>query len=122
MTIAEVIAQVDELEPNQYSEEAKLRWLNELDAQIYREVIETHDDPICESFEPYESTEQELLVPFPWDGELYRWSLITQIRLHNAESMRYNQAVTAFGAAYQSFADWYNRTHRPKAEGSRFLF
>ena len=122
MTAGTLIGQVDALEPNQYTQAQKLLWLSELDAQIFAEIVTTHEDPIREAFEPYSATTDELLVPFPWDGDLYRWALIAQIRLHNAEGERYNQAITAFSAAYQSFADQYNRSHRPKAAGSRFIF
>lgn len=122
MTAGEAITQVDALEPNQYSTDEKMRWLNELDEQIFLEIIKTHEEPDTEEFEPAGASTDVLLVPSPWCGDLYRWALIAQIRLHNAESVRYNQAITAFSAAYQAFADYYNRTHRPKAAGTRFLF
>ena len=122
MTAGDVITQVDGLEPNQFSEADKLRWLSELDGQIFHEVIATHEGAELESFSAHASTTSELLVPFPYDGDLYRWALIAQIRLHNAESARYNQAITAFSAAYQAFVDWYNRTHAPKSAGKRFVF
>ena len=122
MTAAEIISAVDTLEPNAYAAAQKLAWLSELDAQIFAEVVSTHDEPIRDELEPYDETSDELLVPFPWGGELYRWAMIAQIRLHNAEGERYNQAIAAFSAAYQSFVDWYNRTHRPKAAGPRFVF
>ena len=61
---------------------------------------------------PYE-TSSVLLVPSPWAGELYRWALIAQIRLHNAEAARYNQAAAALAAAWRAFADHCNRTRRP---------
>ena len=42
MTAGEVIAQADELRPNAYSAEQKLRWLRRLDGQILSEIWETH--------------------------------------------------------------------------------
>ena len=40
----DIIERLDLLEPNDYSPEQKLRWLNTLDGKIYREVIQTHED------------------------------------------------------------------------------
>ena len=45
MTIGDVINRVDELAPNQYSEEQKIRWLTGLDGKIFEEIIRTHQDP-----------------------------------------------------------------------------
>ena len=42
MTAGELIARVDELRPNAYSAEQKLRWLRRLDGQILSEIWETH--------------------------------------------------------------------------------
>ena len=42
MTAGELIARVDELRPNAYSMEQKLRWLRRLDGQILAELEETH--------------------------------------------------------------------------------
>ena len=42
MTAGELIARVDELRPNAYSAEQKLRWLRRLDGQILAEIEETH--------------------------------------------------------------------------------
>ena len=42
MTAGELIARVDELRPNAYSAEQKLRWLRRLDGQILAEIWETH--------------------------------------------------------------------------------
>jgi hypothetical protein len=42
MTAGELIAQVDELRPNAYSQAQKLRWLRRLDGQILCEIEESH--------------------------------------------------------------------------------
>ena len=44
MTAGEAIHRVDELEPNQFSDAQKLRWLSNHDGQIYEELVKTHAD------------------------------------------------------------------------------
>ncbi len=122
MTIQNVIARVDELEPNQYSEQMKMDWLTELDGKIWEEVIRTHEDPPRESFEPYSSATSELLVGFPYAADLYCWFLQARIAAENAEAAKYMQMGAMYNDALQNWTDWYNRTHRPKSGGSRFLF
>ena len=50
MTVEEVLAQVDELKPNQYSDMIKVDWLSRLDRKIWEEVITQYEieEPITE--------------------------------------------------------------------------
>lgn len=121
MTIAEAIQRTDDLEPNQYSSEQKMRWLTTLDGQIFEEIVKTHLDPIRDSFEEYTETEDELLVPFPYAENLYIWYLQAMIAANNAEAAKYEQMRTLYNSSLQQFSDWYNRTHQPKG-GPRFWF
>ncbi len=121
MTIGDVINHVDDLEPNQYSTEQKMRWLTNLDGQIFEEVIKTHRDPIRATFTPYEDTSEELLVPFPYAEDLYTWHLQTMIAAQNAESVKYEQMRILYNNALKSFCDAYNRQHMPIG-GERFMF
>lgn len=45
MTCGDIIARVDELEPNQYSTTLKLYWLSILDGQMIQELLLTHEIP-----------------------------------------------------------------------------
>ena len=66
MTVNDIIAAVDLKEPNSYSRGEKLRWLSALDGKVREEVLLTHEGyEGAESFAPYESGEEELLIPFP---------------------------------------------------------
>ena len=49
MTAGELIAQVDALRPNHYTEAEKLRWLQRLDGQIALELLDTHAPPAGEA-------------------------------------------------------------------------
>lgn len=136
MKCAEIIARVDSLSPNQYSVNDKLSWLSELDGKIFLEVILTHED-IREdiisraehddvsgqlTWPSYLSSDDAVIVDATYGMDMYCYYLQAMIALNNAESTKYNAATVAFNNAYQSWANWYNRTHRPVQLGKRFLF
>lgn len=121
MTIDEAIKEIDALKPNAYPEDIKVRWLSRIDGTIQREVIDTHEGGRERQFGGY-SEEQlgqgvQLIAPEPY-SELYVHYLACQIDLHNAETARYNNSSIVFNTAYQTFTDWYNRTHMPLQQNS----
>ena len=122
MKIKDLIWGVDDLEPNQYNDPQKMKWLSLLDGQIYEEIIKTHEDPIRESFSEYIDIHEELLVPYPYGEELYSWYLQDMIAAENAESDKYDQMMGMYNSVFTQFTNWYNRTHRPKKAETRFLF
>lgn len=136
MTINEAISTVDRLRPNRFSREDKIRWLGELDAMVWQELVMTHDhpamhngegwvgeaqiDPVFPGYKSDTPGDTELLVKFPNDSLYLRW-LESQIDLHNAEITKYNNSRAMFNNAYLTYTDWYNRTHMPKqVSGFRF--
>ena len=115
MTINELMTLVDDLTPNQYGAAHKLRWLNEVEQTICREIVLTHEGDREEPFTPYETADDTaLLAPAPYD-RLYPLYLEAKIHYHNGETGRYNNAAAAFDAAWEDFRNWYNRTHAPVA-------
>ena len=121
MTAGEAITRLDELEPNQFTQAQKLRWLSNLDGRLFEELVKTHEDPIRESFTAYTATTDELLVPEPYADGLYNWYLQAMIAAENSEDASYEQLRVRYNDALRQFGDWYNRTHRPKG-GARFWF
>ena len=117
MTIQQAINQVDDLKPNYYSDEHKIRWLSRLDMQIRKEIIDSHEGAPEDPFPGYdENTDTEstvMLVPEPYD-ELYIHWLAAQIDLNNAEYEKFNNSNALFSATYSAFANAYNRAHMPK--------
>ena len=118
----DIIERLDLLEPNDYSPEQKLHWLWSLDGRIFREVIQTHEDawspfPAC-----YESGDEELLVGDPYGEDLYYYYLQAMVAAENGETQRYNKRMTLFNSAYQGWANWYNRSHKPRQRGAGFHF
>ena len=116
-TIAEVLAEVDEIKPNTYDDNMKIKWLAELDQKIFNDVIATHvitDDISLEDIAEYSEANmnKELFVPFPY-SDLYRNYVFAMIDYSNGETDRYQNSMIMFNTSYQSYTAWYNRTHRP---------
>lgn len=115
MTIQQAIDHVDRVRPNQFEQTMKVHWLSKLDGMIFREVFQTHEGNRRHHFDGYDcsDTDTELLVPFPYDEDVYNYFLQSQIDKENGEYKRYNQNVVMYNNAFQTFQDWYNRTHMP---------
>lgn len=112
MTIKEAIDRADDLKPNQFSEELKLAWLNNLDAQIHDDIIKTHEGWDGEEFRPYENDTETLIVPFPYE-ELYVAFLKMKVDDENGDTQRYQNSVTMFNAQYDAWTKAYNKAHMP---------
>ena len=121
MTCAEIIARVDNLEPNQYGSAQKLEWLSNLDSVILDECIMTHkraenefmiNSGVC-PLPPYKHVDCTLLIADRYGVELYSSYLQMMIAKENSERARYNDERNIYLTKLQEFYDWYNRTHRP---------
>ena len=117
MTIREAINRADTVKPNQYSDEMKIQWLEELDKRIYNDLYLTHEDNPFDTIEgegivfPYDD-EAILLAPSPYDV-LYVSYIKAKIDEYNEETTRYVNSCTTYNSQYQDYARWYNRTHMP---------
>ena len=114
---------VDALEPNGYSRDQKVRWLSALDGRVFREVLQQYEDCPMQCFAGYVDAQGStcLLVPFPYDEDVYSFYLQSRIALENGEAARYNRAVTLFNSAFQAFEKDYRRNHRPMSYGQFHL-
>lgn len=124
MTIEGAIKHVDTVKPNQYDHETKVKWLSKLDGVIYREVFLTHAGNNVKCFCGYDNAipDTELLVPYPYDEDVYNYFLQSQIDKENGETAKYNQSAALYNNALQQFQNWYNRTHMPLPVRSAFKF
>lgn len=119
MTIGEAIRRVDELQPNSFGRAEKIAWLRQLDMELWREVVLTHEGAPERPEPDYgEGTddETELLVEGPYDCMYVHW-LQSRIDYALAEYGRFNNSNAAFEADRTLWRMWYNRTHLPKQEG-----
>lgn len=115
MKIIDAITQIDNLKPNNYTEEDKVIWLSRLDEMVKKEIIDTHKGGEEIEFTGYDETtdrQTELLVPSPYDEIYPRW-LEAQIDYANAEYGRFNNSMTMFNASFGGYVNYYNRKHLP---------
>lgn len=110
MTPNKAIETVDRLKPNSYSEEDKLRWINELDGMVQRLVIQT-DNVIQYSYP--EDMDRELLIPSPFE-EVYALFLEAKIDYYNREYANYNNSALMFETQYSEYKKAYIREHQAK--------
>lgn len=125
MTVQEAIAGIDERKPNTVPVSWKLRWLEELDWEIFRDVLATHAGgaPVFAGY-PGDMTQGErestaLLAPAPYDS-MYLYCLESRIDYENGELGRFNNSNAMFRAVFDAYRNWYNRTNKPLAGAARY--
>ena len=123
MTIMEAINRIDAIKPNRYSQDEKVHWLSTLDGIIKAKIIDTHDGSEKIAFDGYTektSLATQLLAPAPYD-EIYLFWLESKIDYWNGEMGRYNNSISMYNTAYEEYARYYHRTHRPKSKKINFF-
>lgn len=120
MTIDQAIKLADTLQPNAYPRDMKLRWLAMLDGRIYNEIWATHEGCPIKRFVGYDYADgtQPLLVPAPYDEDVYRHFLCSRMDLENGETARYNRSVTLFNSGLEAYRKHYRAKHRPLSGGA----
>lgn len=127
MKIIEAINEVDNLNPNMYGTQEKIKWLSRLDTRIFQEVLLTHElrDEEKAQFDTDEEgnlvfngygeddANTELLVGEPYDEMYVNW-LTAQIDWANMEYDGFNHANAMFTVDFENFCNAFNRTHTPK--------
>lgn len=116
MTLQEALDLTDEMKPNMMGRKIKVKYLQELEQLIYSEILIKHEHSEEYDAQPdyTEQTDpgQVLLAPDPY-GMVYVYWLMSKIDMQNQEDARYNIDRALFENAYQTMADWWNRTYRP---------
>ena len=118
MTIGDAIKKTDELQPNSFGQEEKIRWLAQLDRELWREVVLTHEgaeDAVEPEYREDTADDTLLLVEGPYDCMYIHW-LQSRIDYALSEYGRFNNSNAAFEADRMAWRMWYNRTHMPKQE------
>lgn len=108
MTPNKAIEIVDRLKPNAYSEEDKLRWINELDGIVQRLVIQADE---VKQYSYPEDMDKELLIPAPFDGA-YTLYLEANIDYYNREYGNYNNTALMFESQFTEFRKDYIRHNK----------
>lgn len=122
MKIIEAINRIDSLKHNTYTQNEKVEWLSELDWDVAKSVIATHegDDDNFTGYNDSADLQTELLIPAPYDKAYLLW-MEAQIHYYNSEYDKYNNAMDMFNEAYDGFKRYYNRTHMPKCKKIKYF-
>lgn len=116
MTIRECIDRVDNVKPNQYGDDDKVRWLSFLDGIIINDVIKTHEgyEGEYDLFDGYsvDNMNTSLIATAPYDM-MYEAYLKMKIDEENGETARYNNSATMFNSYLDAYKKHYNKHHMP---------
>ena len=110
MTIAQLIAYVDEIKPNAFSDATKLVWVNEVEGMVQSEVLLRAQSECVE----YTATSSSLIVLPPY-SKLYAEYLMARIDYANGEYDKYQNTMQMFNGFFEDYKTWYNRVYRPTA-------
>ena len=120
MTIAEVLALVDEIQPNTYDENIKMIWLSELDGKVFNDLVLNYEHELVDdgegnqvepTFTAYTSENDELIIPDTY-ADIYRHFLFSKIAYANGETERYGNSMLMFNSVYDDYSRYYARTHK----------
>ena len=113
MTIQKAIDIAMTIRPGAFDEADAIRWLNEIDHQLYLEVVLTHENPdgIVYAEHTADNKEAKLLVSAPYD-KLYPSYLRAKADEQYGEDS-YNVSASIFNEQMNEFRRYYNRTHMP---------
>ncbi len=112
MQLGELIANVDEIKPNQYSKEIKVAWLNEVEAKIVEQIISRYKEIEFTKYDYDLDVEKELIVPDEF-CDVYMNYICSKIAFYNAEYPRYNNFASLYNQSFEDVAKYYRRKHKP---------
>ncbi len=118
-TLGETLRRADDLRANTYDDQTKTGWVNRLEGILQTEVLK--EWPGKGDGEPpmqYRWPEDEhtaLLAQKPYD-ELYTLYLFSMIDYHNREYDDYDNSMTLFNAAFDSYRKHRRRLGIPEAD------
>lgn len=128
MTLAELIAYVDQIRPNAFDKEVETGWVSEIEHKIYDQVVSRAVNKDAETLEEYldppeiphgpynyeEDSDRTLLVEDAHKA-VYVTYLLAQMDYANMELERYNADAAMHQAAWDEYASEYRRNHMPRA-------
>ncbi len=115
MTVGELIERIIMLRGRQYDEDIMVGWLNEIEGQVVDDVVNRAEgyDMVFKPLSYAQDTERQLTIPERFQ-DVYINYMLSKIDYHNQETERYNNDVVMYNSAYDAYAAWFRRTHKPK--------
>ena len=111
MTIREIIAFVDDIKPNAFTQDVKLKLLNEAEYMIEQEIYLLPED---KKHEPYEAADldNEPLAPEARQ-DIYSYYIIAQIDYFNEDYDKYQNAKELFNRSFINYQRSYAIVYEP---------
>lgn len=109
MIVSEALEKVKERKPNAYNDRTLLEWLNEIEARVQRELLDTAPEGIF-TYSIEENMEAELLLPKPYDV-LYLHYIIAMIEFNQQEYEAYNNTVELANSTFSAAQKYYNEVY-----------
>ncbi len=106
MIVSETIEKVKERKPNAYEDHTLLEWLNEIEARVQRDLLDTAPEGIF-SYSIERDMERELLLPKPYDV-VYLHYIIAMIEFNQQEYEAYNNTVELLNSTFSAAQKYYN--------------
>lgn len=115
MTLSGLITEVNTLRPNQFSNDIKTGWVNEIEAKAVKDVINRAQGN-DEEFDPYvyQSDQSTVLLIPDTHKDVYITFLFAKIDYTQNEIDRYNADSVMHAGAWREYAAEYRREHLPK--------
>lgn len=110
MKIKDLLEYVDELQENVFSPKVKIRWINQLEAEVQTEILLMAAEGITQY--TTDNMETELIVTAPHD-QIYQEYLFWQIALAQGEAERANNASVLFNRVLQEYKRFVAMTINP---------
>ncbi len=114
MTLKKLIAKVDAIKPNSFSDNAKVQWVNEVEGKVQTDIfLRSPENTVQYTWAADKET--ELLVSAPYD-KLYQPYLSAMIDFANGDYKSYQNNTEMFNKHLREFARWYTDNCRPADE------
>ena len=111
MTLSDVISSVDEIKPNEFSNETKTKWINEVEGMVQTQVFLMV--PIGLVQYTYDQDKDVILLVDPPHDKLYPAYLEAKIDYANGEYNKYQNTMQMFNSFFSEFMRWYADNWRP---------
>lgn len=114
MNVRELLAHIDQIRPNAYTDKEKIDMLNTIEGRVYTDIFQKAEGFEGE-FVPFKEgqEERELAVPVPFT-DLYTFFLMSRIDFLNGDSGRYNDTMVLLQNAWDEYAAYYRENNKPK--------
>ena len=105
MTVSKAMERADNLRPNPFEEEQKVRWLSELDGKIAREILKRKD---FIGYDYSKDIQKELIAEEEY-CDIYLFYLTAMIDFFSRDYVEYNNSMLMFNEAFERYAKAYKR-------------